>query len=170
MSNGYTPDSPEQWRPIAGFPDYSVSSHGRVVSYKRKTPYLMGGSHNQRGYRMVMLTAQDGKKTIRTVHRLVAAAFLGPTPEGLQVCHNDGDKERNGVDNLRFDTPSANILDQVAHGRHFWANKTHCPQGHEYSPDNTYRIPSTGSRMCRTCNRDRQTNRAFRAAGIEAAA
>jgi hypothetical protein len=156
----------EEWRPIAGFPDYSVSSHGRVVSYKRKKPYLMVGGRNQRGYRMVSLVAPDGTQICRTVHRLVAAAFLGPTPEGLQVCHNDGNKERNGVDNLRFDTPSANILDQVAHGRHYFASRTHCPHGHPYSPENTYIIPSNGGRMCRTCIRNRRTNRALRAASV----
>lgn len=28
---------------------------------------------------------------------------------------------------------------------------THCPQGHEYTPENIYRNPKTGHRMCRAC-------------------
>ncbi len=32
--------------------------------------------------------------------------------------------------------------------------KTHCPQGHEYTDDNTYVLPG-GSRECRVCKRDR---------------
>jgi len=33
------------------------------------------------------------------------------------------------------------------------AAKTHCPKGHEYTEENTYRYPD-GRRRCRTCNRD----------------
>jgi len=40
--------------------------------------------------------------------------------------------------------------------------KTHCPQDHEYTEENTYRNPASGHRMCRTCMRER--NRAVRAA------
>lgn len=36
------------------------------------------------------------------------------------------------------------------------SSKSHCPYGHEYSDDNTYIIPITGSRSCRTCKKDRQ--------------
>lgn len=36
------------------------------------------------------------------------------------------------------------------------SSKTHCPMGHEYSEANTYFIPSTGSRTCRTCKSDHQ--------------
>lgn len=32
--------------------------------------------------------------------------------------------------------------------------ETECPQGHPYSGDNLYIIPSTGGRMCRQCKRD----------------
>lgn len=34
--------------------------------------------------------------------------------------------------------------------------KTHCPKGHEYTPENTYLNPGTGGRHCRTCTRDRR--------------
>jgi len=33
--------------------------------------------------------------------------------------------------------------------------KTHCPYGHEYTPENTYQSPQRGDRQCRTCIRAR---------------
>lgn len=37
----------------------------------------------------------------------------------------------------------------------FYRNKTHCPKGHEYTPENTYRSPcGRGGRMCRTCMKE----------------
>lgn len=36
------------------------------------------------------------------------------------------------------------------------AAKTHCPSGHEYTPENTYIIPTTGSRACRACLRKKR--------------
>lgn len=53
-------------------------------------------------------------------------------------------------------------LEEVTHEenvrRGLWGNyqreKTHCPQGHEYTPENTYRPPSRPyNRTCRECRR-----------------
>jgi hypothetical protein len=38
------------------------------------------------------------------------------------------------------------------------SERTHCPAGHEYTPENTWR-EANGYRHCRTCNRDRQRAR-----------
>lgn len=35
-------------------------------------------------------------------------------------------------------------------------NKTHCPQGHEYTPENTYVRPGRPGRNCRTCMKEAQ--------------
>lgn len=44
--------------------------------------------------------------------------------------------------------------------------KTHCPKGHEYTPENTYTYPGTKSgRICKTCTCERTKQR--RAAGLE---
>lgn len=36
----------------------------------------------------------------------------------------------------------------------FHRNKTHCAQGHEYTPENTYIRPGTDHRHCRACRND----------------
>lgn len=41
---------------------------------------------------------------------------MGPCPDGMEACHNNGDQLDNRIENLRWDTHSANIYDQVAHG------------------------------------------------------
>ncbi|WP_144425627.1 hypothetical protein [Cellulosimicrobium cellulans] len=44
---------------------------------------------------------------------------------------------------------STERLDGADHQR----AKTHCPHGHEYTPENTIVYPSDGRRRCRTCRR-----------------
>ncbi len=49
------------------------------------------------------------------VHRLVLIAFVGDCPPGKECCHNDGDATNNRVENLRWDTRSANMKDRFTH-------------------------------------------------------
>jgi hypothetical protein len=44
------------------------------------------------------------------------------------------------------------------------ARKTHCPQGHPYSPENT--SVRDGQRHCRTCHRERERARKARARDV----
>ena len=49
-----------------------------------------------------MNLSKDGKALNKTVHRLVAKAFI-PNPEGLpEIDHIDGDKTNNMADNLQW--------------------------------------------------------------------
>jgi hypothetical protein len=51
---------------------------------------------------------------------------------------------------------SDNMKDVLERGRHFHANKTHCPHGHEYTEENTYVRPEKKGRECRACRRERK--------------
>lgn len=84
------------------------------------------------------------------IHTLVLEAFVGPRPEGADGCHWNDVPDDNRVENLRWDSRSANVLDSVRNGSHGFAIRTHCPSGHEYTPENTYLHPQ-GSRNCRAC-------------------
>jgi len=124
---------PERWRAIPDFPGYEVSDHGRVRSYL-KNRKLQGGptgfewivckkpqrilKQNMRGqYPYVVLRDGPRNWTVK-VHTLVLIAFVGPRPDGLMCCHNDGDPTNNHLDNLRWDTGSANMQDMIRHGRY----------------------------------------------------
>lgn len=41
--------------------------------------------------------------------------------------------------------------------------KTHCPHGHEYSEENTYRRPADGSRVCKQCRLEQERLRRLNA-------
>lgn len=89
------------------------------------------------------------------IHHLVAEAFIGPRPEGLEVRHLNGIPDDNRVANLTYGTRSENVGDSVSHGVHHFARKTKCPQGHPYAGENLYIRPD-GGRDCRSCRARRQ--------------
>lgn len=59
---------------------------------------------NNSGY---LIMNVEGKT--RTVHSLVAEAFLGPRPEGYDIDHIDGNKTNNTAENLRYVTHTENM-------------------------------------------------------------
>lgn len=118
---------------------YLVTDQGDVINMRTGRtlkPYI--------GDRAGHLRVDIGGRQLY-VHQLVAEAFLGHHLGGLEVCHNDGDPTNNRVENLRWDTRSSNVLDLRA------VRRT-CPQGHEYTEDNTY-YTAQGWRRCRKCKR-----------------
>ncbi len=86
-----------EWRDVSGA---RVSSLGQVL---RPNGKLARWQINLALYPMVYL---GGKA--RFVHRLVAAAFLGPCPKGYEVDHRDRNPLNPARDNLRHLTMSDN--------------------------------------------------------------
>ena len=103
---------------IKDFPDYCVTSDGRVWSNKRcrgKVTGWMGQSKLNHNHMQVVL-CKNGKRFPRQVHRLILEAFVGPCPLGMECCHNDGNPANNNASNLRWDTRKSNHRDMVLHG------------------------------------------------------
>lgn len=103
----------EEWRAVPGFDGYEVSNQGRVRGWKhrygvRNKPHEMKLQVDYHGYVKAYLV-RDGVQRPIGVHRLVAAAFIGPCPTGLQVNHRDGCKANNAPENLEYVTPSENV-------------------------------------------------------------
>jgi hypothetical protein len=144
----------EVWRDAVGYEGrYEVSDRGRVRSLLGKAPLILRPGTDSSGHKFVSLR-KDGKSHSIAVHKLVLTAFVGPRPEGLVTRHLDGVHENNALTNLCYGTQSENQYDRVRLGTHASSNRTHCPQGHAYSEENTY-VNRVGARNCRTCSRER---------------
>ena len=108
----------EEFKDIAGYEGmYQVSNLGRVKSLARKD----SRGHNLQekirktpvsscGYPSVKL-CKDGKEILRTVHQLVAIAFLEHKPngyKGLHVNHKNFNRQDNRLQNLEIVTAREN--------------------------------------------------------------
>jgi len=123
----------ELWKPIPGKEGhYEASSLGRIRSKDRSIKNKFGRMQYRQGTYLRPYKNNAGYLSIRLgrddptmVHTLVALAFYGLRPEGMHVCHNDGDKENNTPANLRYDTPKNNQADRFAHGTRLRGESTH---------------------------------------------
>lgn len=146
----------EEWRPIPGAIGYEVSDQGQVRSYRRGAPpggRVLNPTISE-GYYVACIHYADKWQT-RRVHQLVLEAFIGPRPEGTTGARHLNDvKTDNRLTNLAYGTHAENMLDRVANGIHYWARRTHCIRGHEYTPENTvWRTAPRSGRTCRECRR-----------------
>lgn len=113
----------ERWKTIREAPNYEVSSLGRVRRSKpginTKKGKIRKLKIDAKGYLFVNLNVRINNKSVsivKKVHRLVAAAFLGPIPDGYEVNHKDLNKKNNKVRNLEYLTGKQNIRHAVMHG------------------------------------------------------
>lgn len=91
-----------EWRVIAEFPKYSVSSTGSVRN--NVTGRILKAGKNSIGYLYVDLYSEDNHKSV-AIHKLVAEAFI---ENKNCIDHIDTNKENNNVDNLRWVTYKEN--------------------------------------------------------------
>jgi hypothetical protein len=120
------------WRDIEGWTGfYQVSDEGAVRSVDRRWPVVnrfgntemrlhrgqvLKAPPSKNGYPMVSFTRPGGVREYVYVHHLVAQAFLGEKPEGMEICHRNGIRADCRAANLRYDTRSGNALDRHVHG------------------------------------------------------
>lgn len=151
----------EHWRPVPGYEGlYEVSDHGRVRSLDHRTvgkdgierPYrgrVLKPRIQRYGHYKVVLYKGDSKKS-EFVHRLVLMAHDRLPKDGEIACHKNDQPDDNRLTNLYWGTYSSNTYDRVRNGQDVNARKTHCPRGHEYTPETT-RYDAKGSRSCKLC-------------------
>lgn len=123
--------SEEIWRDIPGYEGkYQASTEGRIRSLDRivksknwytnewfdrhiKGQILKPGIFCKSGHVSVVLGHGAAGSP---VHQLVMRTFVGETPPGKEILHNDGNPRNNALSNLRFGTRTDNILDVYRQG------------------------------------------------------
>ncbi len=105
-------------------------------------PWL--GIKDARGYGRFCL-----HKKMLVTSRISWALANGKEPDGF-VCHSCDNPPCVNPAHLWVGTGQDNCRDASDKGRLFGQDKTHCPRGHPYSPENTRRF-GYNSRACLTC-------------------
>lgn len=98
-----------------------------------------------------MLRVNDRAQARIGTHVLACRMAHGPPPDqGMQVRHSCHTPLCLNPRHLSWGTPRQNSEDRQE-------RTTHCPNGHEYTPDNIYIQPSNPSvRQCFICRKKRQ--------------
>ena len=115
----------ETWRDVSGFEGkYLVSSQGRIISLNylnTKQPRFLKTFKHHSGYIMVNL-GENGRKS---VHQLVANAFINNPENKKYVNHIDGNKINNCVENLEWVTSKENMQHAIRTGLRDPHNNNH---------------------------------------------
>ena len=126
----------EIWRSVKDFEGlYEISNLGNVKALRRtwKVWNYQGKKYQEMGnkekilssslskcnYKQVMLS-KEGKRYLKTIHRLVAEAFIPNLDNKPCINHIDGNKLNNCVENLEWCTYSENSI-------HSWNNNLEKP-------------------------------------------
>lgn len=101
----------EEWRVCTPNGRYEASRSGKIRNARSK--WTITGYRDAKGY---IRTMDSGTGKTVKFHILIAFAFYGPRPAGMQVSHRDGNQTNNHADNLCYETPKENIARQAQHG------------------------------------------------------
>jgi hypothetical protein len=116
----------EEWRIVEDWPDYEISSLGRLRRVTDGTNGTGGIIYRKghiraiqihKGYRTASVS-KNGITVTKNISVLVCTAFNGrkPSPDH-EVAHFNGDRADDRADNLRWATRLENTADKDRHGR-----------------------------------------------------
>lgn len=77
---------------------------------------ILKAAPRSRGHYLAVALRRDNVLRSVYVHQLVALAFIGPCPPGMEVLHGPGGKLDNRLANLHYGTRSENQLDRRRDG------------------------------------------------------
>lgn len=132
---------------LGGWPTRLERMERQVCFEPMSGCWLWEGRENLLGY---------GISSWGLAHRVMYALHGGELDPSLVIDHVCRVTQCVNPSHLEQVTQKENVRrgDIAAFNRRRAAGITHCPQGHEYSPENT-RLNKSGARNCRACQRAR---------------
>lgn len=92
----------------------------------------------------------------REAHRVAYEVYRGAVPYGQVLHHVEGCPYKHCINPWHLVPMSqASHLRQPGHALYDGINRTHCPRGHPYTPDNLVKRKNPRGRECAECNRQR---------------
>lgn len=139
--------------PSPSGPRYETYFRVRISEPDENGCILWRGPRNSKGYGVLGLT---GSGFSRAAHRYAYESRFGPIPEGLTLDHKC--YVRLCVNPIHLEPVTQ--AENAARRR----RSTHCPKGHEMTPENTYVSKPDSHRVrpqvhCRECTLARQRER-----------
>jgi hypothetical protein len=105
----------EWWKPVVGFEGYyEVSNVGnvcRVKAHKNVLPFQRVRQWPHWDGRLFCVLSGGGKRKTYKVHKMMVDAFLGGTPDGFTVHHEDDCYTKNWISNFRYQSAIDNWRD-----------------------------------------------------------
>ena len=117
--------------------------------------WLFTGRSFTKGYGLLTDRPTGEKCRAILCHRWAYEFFCGPIPDGYVVRHTCDNPLCNNPKHLIIGTVKDNSADMVERGRHRNQKVKNCPFGHSYDTENTAIHKTTGSRICKACDRER---------------
>ena len=111
---------------------------------------LWVGDLDRSGYGRIKV---EGK--MQGAHRVSYMVHVGPIPVDMQIDHLC--RVRNCINTAHLELVTTAENTRRGDAGRLEAMKTHCPQGHEYTEENTYRWKN--QRHCRACRRSSTPSR-----------
>lgn len=115
----------EKIKKIKDYPNYCITSHGRVLSYGKNVPVWLKPQKDKMGYLHIRVYNDKNveyysnglkKPKLMKVHRVVCQHFLPkPKPGQIDVNHKNFNKTDNRVENLEWCSREENM-------HHSWRN------------------------------------------------
>lgn len=140
--------------PTGVYPRPSLRERFDAKVVRGESCWEWAGGRSAAGYGVI----RDGSRLL-FAHRLAYELVNGEIPEGTEIDHLCRNRACVNPEHLEAVSHRENILrGETLQAEN--ASKTHCLNGHEFTPENTYINPK-GWRDCRICKRERW--RAWRA-------
>ena len=105
-------DKKEIWRYIPNFPNYVISSYGRLYSYKNNK--LIKPTIDKKGYLVVTLQNINKSRKQMFIHQLVLLSFKNKNNIN-DICRHypDPNPKNNKLCNLHWGTYQENVMDEI---------------------------------------------------------